>query len=97
MCAKATLQTVSHPLNTETFNVPLITDISKLNHDSFGEMISALTGTKVTVLSEKHVRVPTYKELDDSEINQLQTFIAIFLLRPVTMFRERHFIEIKVI
>lgn len=97
MCAKATLQTVSHPLNPETFNEPLITDISKLNHDTFGEMISALTGTKVTVLSEKHVRVPTYKELDDSEINQLQTFIAISLLRPVTMFRERNYIEIKVI
>ncbi len=97
MCAKATLQPVSHPMSTETFNEPLITDKSKLNHDSFGEMISALTGTKVTVLSEKHVRVPTYKELDDSEINQLQTFIATSLLRPVTMFRERHFIEIKVI
>ena len=97
MCAKATLQPVPHPIHTETFNEPLITDISKLNHDSFGEMISALTGTKVTMLSEKHVRVPTYKELDDSEINQLQTFIAISLLRPVTMFREKHFIEIKVI
>ncbi len=97
MCAKATLQPVSHPMSTDTFNEPLITDISKLNHDSFGEMISALTGTKVTMLSEKHVRVPTYKELDDSEINQLQTFIATSLLRPVTMFREKHFIEIKVI
>ena len=84
-------------MSTDTFNEPLITDISKLNHDSFGEMISALTGTKVTMLSEKHVRVPTYKELDDSEINQLQTFIATSLLRPVTMFREKHFIEIKVI
>lgn len=60
----------------------------------FGEYLEDLIGTQISVLGEDHIRIPTPQTLDDKEIHHLRALIANSLHLPVTIFREKKFIEI---
>jgi len=97
MCAKAILHDGFHIQSTETPTEPLVADVQIPNLGEFGELLAAFTGTQVSVLGEDHIRIPTPQVLDNSQIHSIRTFIANSLHLPVTIFREKTFIEIVAI
>lgn len=84
-------QTIEIPSESLDSNFPITTLCE------FGVMLATITGTQALVLGEDYIRIPTPQTLDDNEIHSLRAFIVNSLHLPVTIFREKKFIEIMAI
>jgi len=73
---------------------PLASGDPTLTLGKFGTVLGDLVGTQVSVLADDHIRISTPSVVDDKEIRSLKEFITNSLYLPVTIFRERSYIEI---
>jgi hypothetical protein len=97
MCAKAisTKGFYMHPLETVSDSLTGNTPLPTL--EEFGEALGDAIDAPVTSLGEDHIRISTPTSVDDDEIQSLREFIANSLCVPVTIFREKTYIEITAI
>lgn len=97
MSTKTILHDGIHTQKIESPTESLESNLPISNLGEFGEMLATNTGTQALVLGEDHIRIPTPQTLDDNEIHSLRAFIVNSLHLPVTIFREKKFIEIMAI
>ncbi|MFX0195708.1 MAG: hypothetical protein ACFFCW_06260 [Candidatus Hodarchaeota archaeon] len=95
MSTKTILYDGIHTQKIESPTVFLESNLPISNLSEFGEIFATITGTQILVLGEEHIRIPTPQTLGDNEIHRLRALIINLLHLPVTIFREKKFIEIK--
>lgn len=97
MCAKAISQSMIHSPTIEVSTEPLVTEDHISTLGEFSEVLTSFTGAPVSVLGEDHIRIPTPQIVDADEIHALRQLIANALKLPVTILRERNYIEVMAI
>lgn len=97
MCANAISTNGSHMQSLELETGSLVSDTELTTLGEFGKVLASLIETPVTTLGHDHIRVTTPHIVDDKEIQNLREFIANSLYLPVTIFRERNYIEVMAI
>ena len=97
MCAKVLSPSGFHRQPLQLVPESLMIDEPLPSLEEFGEVLEAVVGTSVSILGEDHIRISTPHVVEDEEIHSLREFIANSLYLPVTIFRERNYLEIMAI